>query len=112
MHNAWNYIRDYGSMTHADYPYTGVNGSCLYDATRIVAKVTVHGAVTSATALTRLLQGPLAIALSAGNNVWRYYRSGILTSANLCPTRLDHGVLLVGHETVAATEICRIATYS
>ena len=41
-------------------------------------------------------QGPLSIAVSAGNECWRFYESGILSSANNCPTELDHGVVVVG----------------
>ena len=42
----------------------------------------------------------MTVAVGAGNNCWRYYSSGILTSASGCPTNLDHGVTLVayGHQ--------------
>lgn len=38
----------------------------------------------------------MTIAVSAGNDCWRYYKSGILSRANNCPTRIDHGVVVVG----------------
>ena len=41
-------------------------------------------------------KGPLSIAVSAGNDCWRFYESGILSSANKCPKELDHGVVVVG----------------
>jgi len=41
-------------MRNADYPYRAVLGACLHDATKVVTRTTVVGAVTSANALTRL----------------------------------------------------------
>ena len=111
MTNAWNFSRDWGMMTNADYAYTAVNGTCKYDRTKALLKTGLYGTVTSATALTRLAKGPMSIAVAAGNSVWRYYRSGFLTSADLCPTALDHGVMLVGYDTAPiGTVTCRDAT--
>ena len=28
MENAWNFSRDWGTPTDADYPYKGINGKC------------------------------------------------------------------------------------
>jgi len=40
----------------------------------------------------------MTIAVAAGNDCWRYYKTGILKSTSSCGnyTRLDHGVVLVG----------------
>ena len=43
-----------------------------------------------------LKAGPMSIGVAAGNSCWRYYESGVLSSANNCPTSLDHGVAVVG----------------
>lgn len=40
--------------------------------------------------------GPMTIAVSAGNDCWRYYKTGVLSAANNCPTKIDHGVVVVG----------------
>jgi hypothetical protein len=40
---------------------------------------------------TRLLQGPVAVAVDASN--WQFYTNGIL---NNCLANVNHGVLLVG----------------
>lgn len=45
----------------------------------------------------KLQDGPLSIAVSAGNHCWRWYSGGVLTSADNCPTGIDHGVALVGY---------------
>jgi hypothetical protein len=47
----------------------------------------------------------MTIALSAGNNQFRYYKDGILTSADLCPTAVDHAILLVGYGVELSEEI-------
>ena len=41
-------------------------------------------------------KGPLAIAVYAWNDCWRYYKSGILSKENNCPDdHIDHAVALV-----------------
>ena len=44
----------------------------------------------------KLQQGPLSLAVSAGNSCWRWYTGGILSEKDECPTAIDHGVALVG----------------
>ena len=44
----------------------------------------------------RLAEGPMTIAVAAGNDCWRYYESGVLSSEHNCPTSVDHGVVIVG----------------
>lgn len=45
----------------------------------------------------QLQNGPMTIAVGASGKCWRYYKSGVLTNKNKCPSkRLNHGVALVG----------------
>jgi len=44
----------------------------------------------------KLQEGPMTIAVGAGNNCWYGYRSGILSAEDNCPTGLDHAVVVVG----------------
>lgn len=91
-------------MLHSDYPYTAKDGStCNHDPQKIVAKVGAKVSLTSYTALNALAKGPIAIAISAGSNIVRYYSSGVLTAANNCPTMVDHAVLIVGYDTMSVT---------
>lgn len=100
MSNAWNFIRDQGVMLQSDYPYTAKDGiTCNHDPKKIVAKASAKVSLSSYTALTALAKGPIAIAISAGNNLVRYYSEGILTAANNCPTMVDHAVIIVGYDT-------------
>lgn len=36
------------------------------------------------------------MAVSAGNDLWRNYSSGIISDSDGCPTRVDHAVVAVG----------------
>jgi len=48
--------------------------------------------------LEAIQDGPLVIGVIARGRCFRFYKSGVLTSANRCPSRgdLDHGVVVVG----------------
>ena len=61
----------------------------------------------------KLAEAPISVALAAGNNVWRYYSGGLVTTSSGCPTQLDHAVVLVAFtpgqevEVPAVPEQCR-----
>ncbi|KVH99312.1 Cysteine peptidase, asparagine active site-containing protein [Cynara cardunculus var. scolymus] len=85
MNNAFEYILNAGGIQkEADYPYTGKDGTCHFDKTKIAASVSnfsVVGTDEDQIAANLVKNGPLAIS---------------------CPyicskKRLDHGVLLVGY---------------
>jgi len=42
------------------------------------------------------MMGPVGIALSAGNNYFRYYSSGVMDDSR-CSTQLDHAITAVGY---------------
>ena len=48
----------------------------------------------------RLTEGPMTIALQAGNDCFMYYESGVLTMATMkslgCGSSVDHAVVLAG----------------
>ena len=59
------------------------------------------------------------MAVSANNDCWRFYASGILSDVDDCPTNIDHAVVVVGVETAkldlddsGSTKNCRRATRS
>ena len=129
MARYWNFARDNGSMAEEDYPY--VDGSwrstdsaqaCAHDDAKVASQAGESGQITTSVgdAVTKMQEGPLTFAVAAGNDCWRYYKSGILTSANGCPTSLDHAVVAVGvdsEEVTITTEgtsstTCRKATRS
>ena len=100
MRYCWKWSRDNGMMSNTDYPYTGGgDADCQHDDTKAISYVSEWGKCDSpACALTRLQAGPVAIAVAAGNDCWRFYSSGVLTSADNCPTEVDHAVAIIGLE--------------
>lgn len=38
----------------------------------------------------------MTVAVGASGKCWRYYKSGVLSSRHKCPTRINHGVVVVG----------------
>lgn len=44
------------------------------------------------------------VALSAGNDVFRYYNGGIVSADAGCPTQIDHAVVAVGYGTENGTD--------
>ena len=55
-----------------------------------------------------ILEGPMTIAVSANNHCWRFYKSGVLSSKNNCPKKIDHAVVIVGAR-MGMAESCRPA---
>ena len=94
MRNALTYLSKNGFMKQDDYPYTGRQGTCRFDAGKkvdinkgqtVIKSQDVNGLISAGE------DGPVAVAVDA--SVWSGYRGGILSS---CSTRLNHGVTLVG----------------
>ena len=99
---AWNWNKDNMTMRESDYPYTsgstGDETPCAYDESKGVTLVADYGQVAEDTdsIKARIEQGPVSVAVAAGNDVFRNYTSGIVTEADGCPTRLDHAIQAVG----------------
>ena len=104
MTNYWIMSMEIGSQTEADYEYEAQDGECRNQENKTIAsKMLGYGAVwhtgddDNINRIKQQLQsGPLSIALSAGNDCWRWYSGGILSALDECPTTIDHGVALVG----------------
>ena len=88
MKKAWRFSKKWGTMTNSDYPYTAVEGRCRHswDPNKIAARASKRKRVRRRKALKWLKRGPMSIAVSASNPVWRFYSSGTVSSANHCPT--------------------------
>ena len=105
-------------MAEIVYPYTSIAGYganlCRHEPTKTASRASFSSQITSnvGDAVRKLQDGPLTMAVSAGNDCWRFYKSGILSSKDQCPTYLDHAVLAVGFETEAVIEkqSCRRAS--
>jgi len=93
---------DRGAMTDAEYPYvsgtTMTEGNCVEDSSKYVASVETWGSVANdITAIKdELTKHPLAIAVSAGQDAFYFYESGVI-KANECNGQHDHAIVLVGY---------------
>jgi len=90
-----------GIERESDYPYTARDGSCHYDASKVVTKISGHtdipvgdeGKLKEAVATV----GPVSVAIDASHISFQFYRSGVYNERSCSSTELDHGVLAVGY---------------
>ncbi|KAA8526298.1 hypothetical protein F0562_008499 [Nyssa sinensis] len=102
MDNAFQFIQqNQGLTTEANYPYKGVDGTCVTSKeANHAAKITGHEDVpaNSESALLKAVANqPVSVAIDAGGFDFQFYSSGVFTGQ--CGTSLDHGVTAVGYGT-------------
>ncbi|XP_043712255.1 cysteine protease RD19A-like [Telopea speciosissima] len=98
MNSAFEYtLKAGGLVREEDYPYTGTDGTCKFDNTKVAAKVANFSVVSldeDQIAANLVKNGPLAVAINA---VFMQTYIGGVSCPYICMRRLDHGVLLVGY---------------
>jgi len=99
MDDGFDYVEQSGLCFESAYPYEGTDGTCKKSS--CTAKVSVSSYTdipqgnTAALMTASGTKGPISIAVDA-NFFWQMYTGGIFDqSCN--PSKLDHGVLLVGY---------------
>jgi len=105
---AYEYVISAGGQdTEASYPYTGVDGSCAFNAKTVEANISnwkyacdeEDESTLKANVATK---GPLSICVDAQN--WQYYTGGIMTGWQCAWINLlDHCVQAVGYDMTAST---------
>jgi cathepsin F len=99
MDNAFQYIQSEGGLQlEDDYKYTGKDGKCKVDKTKIALEVIGYNDVSqNEDEIAEVLfeNGPLSVALNA--QPLQFYFGGIFHPIFCNPKNLDHGVLLVGY---------------
>ncbi|KAG5876326.1 hypothetical protein JTB14_004153 [Gonioctena quinquepunctata] len=97
MLNAFNYVKDNGIMSEANYPYEGQQGACRYAADRISLKMNGYVWINDENAVHQAVGevGPLAASLDA--TILGGYGGGILNDQSCAQNVNNHGVLLVGY---------------
>jgi cathepsin L len=104
MDNAFAYIKKYGIESELDYPYTGRDGRCKYDASKVVTKVTgwmdVQQGDENALKTALGTVGPVSVAIDASHFSFQFYHDGVYNERACSSTRLDHGVLTAGYGTL------------
>jgi len=113
MDDAFTWVQKNGGLaTESAYPYTsgtsGANGVCKTAGivnNPKVAPVSYTDVQTGSVnaLLSAVAQQPVSIAIQANQLAFQFYKSGVLTGK--CGKNLDHGVLLVGYGTDAATGV-------
>ncbi|XP_066254184.1 cathepsin L-like [Euwallacea similis] len=92
------YIQENGLESEADYPYTGADGTCQYDGSKVVAKTTSYTSITEdEDGLLEAVatEGPISVAIDA--SYLSQYSSGIYSDNSCSSISLNHGVLVVGY---------------
>ncbi|CAL8133744.1 unnamed protein product [Prunus armeniaca] len=99
MDDAFQFIQHHGLSTEANYPYSGVDGTCnTKKEASIAAKITGYEDVptNSEQALLKAVANqPVSVAIDASGSDFQFYSSGVFTGT--CGTSLDHGVTAVGY---------------
>ncbi|KAL3882291.1 hypothetical protein ACJMK2_028653 [Sinanodonta woodiana] len=103
MDRAFEYVKQFGIETEEDYPYTATEGTCNYDASKVVTKdtgcVDIESGSESALQQTVATIGPISVAIDASQVSFQYYSGGVYNDHECSSTKLDHGVLVVGYGT-------------
>ncbi|KAK1399287.1 Cysteine proteinase [Heracleum sosnowskyi] len=99
MTSAFQYtIKAGGLEREKDYPYTGKDGKCKFDKTKVAASVANYSVVSideDQIAANLVKNGPLSVGINAA---WmQTYIKGVSCPYICSKNRLDHGVLLVGY---------------
>ena len=99
MEDYWEWSRKgSGSQAAETYPYEARDKKCRNQSNAKISQIKSYGEISGVDKmLEKIQEGPLVIGVTAGGRCWRFYKSGVLTSANRCPNRrLDHGVMITG----------------
>lgn len=110
--NAYNEIVRLGGLVREeDYPYTAQDGTCKFDASKVV--VTISGGVQISEdegdmATWCAANGPISIGINA--NDMQFYNGGVSqpSSWSCSKYQLDHGVLIVGYGTDNGTPFWKV----
>lgn len=96
MENGFHYVMDKGLCSEKDYPYEGIDDTCM-NCKEVVKIIDCKNVPAyNETALKyALFENPISVAVDAGSSAFQFYSSGILNSG--CGANLNHGVLLVGY---------------
>ena len=96
LSSVFEYVLSFGTTSEASYPYIGVTSICKSNGGTFKIASYKGGALNNnCTALTNMvIDRPVSIAVSAGNQYWMSYSNGIM---NICGNgQIDHAVTVTG----------------
>jgi len=100
----WKYVLANGLMSEQDYPSSGRQGTCGYDASKVSVKLSSVKNVTPdevSTLEAAIKTEPTLVEVEADSLAFQTYSSGILSADN-CGDRVNHTLLAVGYGTSEA----------
>ncbi|KAI9998750.1 hypothetical protein PInf_003340 [Phytophthora infestans] len=96
---AMKYVQQNGLCTENDYPFTSSDGtaaSCSTGCSAVDTGIKGYKTVDDASGLaSAVAQQPVIIAVASGNNAWKQYTGGVISSCDT--SELDHAVVVVGY---------------
>ncbi|XP_018575903.1 cathepsin L1 [Anoplophora glabripennis] len=98
MQTAFDYVRENGIESEADYPYQAVNQACQYSESKSVVTISSHVTIPEKDedALLDAVAniGPVSVDINA--DYMMYYQGGLFDDS-ACDDQMDHGALAVGY---------------
>lgn len=95
------YIQSGQFNSEQDYPYKAVGGTCSYDSSKAIGKVTSYHSVffhSESDLLSKLVNyGPVSVAIDASQTSFNSYSGGIYQDSSCSSWFLDHAVACVGY---------------
>lgn len=106
MDQGFTYIHDNNGIdTEASYPYTAMDGKCVFNAANVGATLSdckdVPQGDEGALANAINMIGPMSVAIDASHASFQLYTSGVYYEPECSSQFLDHGVTAVGYGTDA-----------
>eukprot|EP00054_Salpingoeca_dolichothecata_P029135 m.226692 g.226692 ORF g.226692 m.226692 type:complete len:206 (-) comp26403_c1_seq11:20-637(-) len=100
--NAFRYAQSAGGLDlESTYPYTSVQGKCVFQPREAVGAPSsfVDVASKSETELQQAVGvvGPVSVGIDASHRSFQFYKSGLYNEPACSETDLDHAVLVVGY---------------
>jgi len=102
MNTSFEYVLKAGGIqNNLTYPYTAWDGTCSFDITKSVAKITSYVNLdgTEDAFTQALVKGPVATAVNCQPQSFVYYQSGIYDDPECSPAvdQINHGIVVVGY---------------
>ncbi|XP_072401300.1 cathepsin L-like proteinase [Diabrotica undecimpunctata] len=95
---AYQFIKDHGISSEADYPFVVKKGTCKKDVPKVITTISGHKLIKSTendliSAIANI--GPVGVSISTKN--WGLYNGGVFNNTGCIDGVIDHGVLAVGY---------------
>ena len=103
MDQGFTFAEQNGLASESSYPYSGTASNCDSSETSVR-----HSQVVSYNDVPRqnelalkqaLAKQPVSVAIEADQQVFQFFKKGVIKATDGCGTSLDHGVLAVGYGT-------------